>query len=698
MNAAPILVESRNEDETKIPGSWRNLQADPGDARFVGKAFGKAFLPALVLAMRIHGLGSPPPNEVTATSPHRRLSVHFSLKSNPLPYPKGLRPYYSVSFDGRRLLPDSSLGLRFQDSGALAANLEIAATRTVSFDESYLPVHGPRRPVRNHCQQLTIELKETSGLRRRLDLVFRAYDEGLAFRYQVPEQSGISGITLASEDTTFHFPTGSRAWGQSLGTFTSNYEKEYFPMQLWEVQPDSILGLPMLIKSATGVWIGLMEAAIRNYPGMYLSGIAAVPEALISRLSPLPDDSRHVARLQVPFTTPWRVLLVADTPGQLIENNWLLTNLNEPCALSDTSWIKPGKAAWHWWNGTIAKGVSFKAGMNDATLRHYVDFASANHLEYLQIDEGWYFNQKNQVDITRCTSGVDIDSLSRYAATRNVRLLLWLNWKHLDSQIDSAFPLYRSWGIAGVKVDFMDRDDQLMVNFYQKVVEQAAQHQLLVNFHGAFKPDGSQRTWPNLITREAVLGLEWSRTGRRCDPTHEVTLPFTRMLAGPMDFTPGAFHNAGREQFAARQAEPMAQGTRARQLAMYVVYESPLQMLVDYPEAYRGQTGFEFLQRVPTVWDESRVLQGEVGEYIVVARRNGRDWYVGSMSDWNARTLTIALSFLPPGEYQAEIHSDGAEPNNVQVRGMHVTRSTQISARLASGGGHVIRIWPASPR
>lgn len=370
-------------------------------------------------------------------------------------------------------------------------------------------------------------------------------------------------------------------------------------------------------------------------------------------------------------------------------------SLNEPCALRDTTWIKPGKAAWHWWNGTVAKGAGFQSGMNKATLQHYVDFASEHGLEYVQIDEGWYVNRKGQIDITRSIPEVDVENLVRYGSERRVGLFLWLDWQHLESQIEAAFLLYQRWGIAGVKVDFMDRDDQLMVNFCQKVVEQAAEHRLLVNFHGAFKPDGSQRTWPNLITREAVLGLEWSRTSRRCNPEHEVTLPFTRMLAGPMDFTPGAFRNAAREQFVPRQTEPMAQGTRARQLAMYVIYESPLQMLVDYPEAYRGETGIEFLQRVPTVWDETRVLQGEVGEHILVARRSGSQWFVGSMTDWNPRTVTFALQFLSAGQHLAEIYSDAGNPNSVKFETRFVSKATLLTARLASGGGLAIRIRPA---
>ncbi len=634
-------------------------------------------------------------SEIVLESPNKSVAVHFSLKSNPLPQPKGVRPYYWVTWSGKRILRDSSLGLTLEESGELAENLEILTTTIQTIDETYVPVLGSKSPIRNHCRQLTIEMRERSGPGRLLGLVFRAYDEGIAFRYRIPQQLGLGGIKLSSENSTFNLPPGSSAWAQSLGSFTTNYEKEYFPMQLWEIQPDSILGLPMLIKSAVGVWMGLTEAAIHNYPGMYLSGIAGVPDALISKLSPLPDDSRHAVRSKLPVVTPWRVLLLANHPGLLIENNWLLMNLNAPCSISDTSWIKPGKAAWHWWSGTVAKHVNFEPGMNDATLRHYVDFASANRLEYVQIDEGWYFSQKGTTDITRCSPGVDIAGLSRYAAKRNVLLLVWLNWKHLKAQIEQALPLYESWGIGGIKVDFMDRDDQMMVNFYDEVVQKAAQHRLLVNFHGAFKPDGSQRTWPNLITREAVLGLEWSRTGRRCSPDHELTLPFTRMLAGPMDFTPGAFHNATQQEFLPRSLEPMAQGTRAHQLAMYVVFESPLQMLVDYPEAYIRQTGLEFLRQVPTVWDETRFLVGEIGDYIVLARRGGRDWYVGGMTDWTARKLTIPLEFLPGGNYEAEMYSDGVVPKAVELQTLRVDRTSQIEAKLAPGGGCVMRVSPA---
>jgi alpha-glucosidase len=634
--------------------------------------------------------------DIHLSSPNGNVSLTFAVKQNPIPYPKGARPCYTVSFKAATVVKDSPLGLAFESDEPLERNFELSRVAFSRINENYSMPYGVRKIFPDRYSQAVVSVTETTGRQIKMDLVFRAYDEGVAFRYVVPEQGGLSGIALRQEQSSFYFRPGATAWALRLGRYTTNYESEFQKIGLWEINADSIVGLPLVIQT-NQVWVGLTEANITNYAGMYISGLPGVAEALVSNLSPLPSDKKVKAKLSLPFQTPWRVLLVGEKPGDLIEHNYLLMNLNDPSLVPDTSWIRAGKAAWNWWSGTVAKGVNFKTGMNSATMKHYVDFAAEHRLEYLVIDAGWYTGSDTEGDITKMVSAIDIPEIVAYGRSRKVGIILWLHWMPVDRQLDQAFPLYEKWGVAGVKIDFMDRDDQEMVNFYHRAARKAAMHHLLVDFHGAYKPDGLQRTWPNLITREGVLGLEYNKFSRRCTPEHDVTIPFTRMLAGPMDYTPGAFRTTLQQPFTPREIEPLAQGTRCHQLAMYVVFESPLQMVSDYPEAYRGQPGIEFIERVPTTWDETKVISGEVGRSITMARRHGREWYVGSMTNSESRTSRIPLSFLHPGRYVAEIYSDVPEgaATDVLVRRLPVTSADVVTARQAAGGGQAIRIYPA---
>ena len=631
-------------------------------------------------------------------SPNGKVTVAVGLKELRTPYPKGVRPYYRIGLSGETVVRDSWLGLHLKGGPPLGGEFVLLGWDASTGDERYRLPYGTRAELRDAYRQGVLRLRESGPARRRLDLIFRAYDEGAAFRYRVPPQPDLTSVDLVEENSTFFFPEGCRAWVLQLRDFDTNYESEFNPQPLWYLQPGAIVGLPLLLQTLGGSWLAVAEANLTDYAGMYLTPVPGIPETLESRLSPHPSRPGVKVRTAAPLQSPWRVFLLGRTPGKLIENNVLLLHLNEPTRIADTSWIRAGKAAWHWWNGTSAKGVEFEPGMNTATMKHYLDFAADHGLEYLQIDAGWHQGTEEEGDITRSRPEIDLPHLIGYARERGVGILLWLHWKRARAQMEEAFRLYEDWGVSGVKIDFMDRDDQEMVGFYHQVARRAAGHRLLVNFHGAYKPDGLRRTWPNIITREAVLGLEWNRLGTRCSPTHDLTLPFTRMLAGPMDYTPGAFRTVLRKDFQPRAREPLAQGTRGHQLAMYVVYESPLQMLVDYPAAYRGQPGIEFLGRVPTTWDATRVLDGGVGEFITVARRSGTEWYVGSMTNWEARELSIPLRFLGSGSYLAEVYADvEGDPTGVRRKQLRVRSTDEVTARLAPGGGHVMRIYPEKP-
>ena len=534
-----------------------------------------------------------------------------------------------------------------------------------------------------------------------MDLIFRAYDEGVAFRYVLPAQDALHDFTLSSENSGFYFGRDAFAYALNLGSYTSSYEDDYHRVGLNRIKPTSLVALPLLVEIPGGPWVALLEADLKDYAGMYLGGVRGIPNALESKLSPLPGHSDEAVKSTTPKATPWRLMLVSPSPGGLIEASDLELTLSAPSALADTSWITPGKSAWDWWSGSYASGVSFKPGMNTATMKHYVDFAAAHHLEYMLIDAGWSIQRDDThpIDILHHTAVTDVPAIIEYAKGKNVKVLLWVFWSALDKHLDEALDLYSGWGAAGVKVDFMNRDDQEMVDFYRRVVKKAAEHHMVVDFHGAYKPTGLRRAYPNLLTREGVMGMEYSKWSTRITPEHDTTLPFTRMLSGPMDYTPGCFNNATKSQFKPRNVQPMCQGTRAHQLAMYVDFLSPLVMLSDYPEDYDDNPGMEFLNKVPTVWDDTKVPAGEPGKFVVIARKHGDTWFLGAMTNWDARDLDVALDFLGSGKFEANLFTDGpdaeTDAKSLTISSRSVSSSDRLKLHLASGGGAAVIFSPA---
>ena len=608
---------------------------------------------------------------------------------------------YAVDFDGKWLMDESVLGLKIEGQPAFGPGLKLVKVETSQHDETYTIPVGKTSSVRDHYNAALVDLADDSG--RKLSLEIRAFDDGVAFRYILPDQLSHTKIRLERELTEFRFVKDATLYPLILDGFHSAYEDEYQVRQVSGIHPDWLIGLPLLANVAGVGWVAVTEADIDNYAGMYLRKDQH-PFALHAELSPSLREPAIAVESYAPVTTPWRVLMIGEQPGRLIESNMILS-LNPPSKIADTSWIRAGKSAWDWWSGEAAPGVSFKPGMNTETMKNYIDFASASGFPYMLIDAGWALANRNGpqdfsalADITKVTPEIDMPELLRYAKQRNVRLWLWSHWTSVDKYMDQAFPLFEQWGIAGVKIDFMNRDDQQMVAWYRHVIELAAQHHLMIDFHGAFKPDGLRRTWPNLITREGVMGKEYLKWSARTSPVHNTTLPFTRMLAGPLDYTPGAFGNSNRENFVARNLMPMGLGTRAQELALYVVLESPLMMVSDYPEHYAGQHDFEFIRQVPTTWDEVRVLDGTPREFITLARRSGRDWYIGSITNWDARNIKVPLSFLGDGKYIAEIYADAPDAASVAThtsfQKQSVDRGTVLDVQMVSGGGNAIWIHP----
>ncbi|HEV2859985.1 MAG TPA: glycoside hydrolase family 97 protein [Pyrinomonadaceae bacterium] len=625
-------------------------------------------------------------------SPNGRIRIVFSLDG-------AGAPAYRVRRDGRAVVNPSTLGLVFKEGGLLSQNMRVTDARRRAHDSTYRLVVGKAATSRDRYHELSVSLAETAGARRRLRLVFRAYDDGVAFRYEIPAQSGLRDFELVDERSEFRFAADYKCWAMQLRTFHSNYEKEFDALSVGRIRPGAKVGLPVTLQADDGPTLAVAEADLRDYAGMYLHGLEGVPNALVSRLSPFGGrEEGSAVRASAPHRSPWRVIMMGDAPGRLIEST-LLLNLNPPPAFRDTSWIKPGKAAWDWWSGQAADGVA-RPGMNDATMRHYIDFAAEMGLEYMLVDAGWYAPKAygegadTKADITKSVPEIDLPGLVRYARSKRVGVLLWLHWETARDQMDRAFPFYERLGVKGVKIDFMDRDDQEMVAFYHRVLGKAAEHRLVVDLHGAYKPTGLVRTYPNYLTQEGVLGAEYNKWSARVTATHNVTLPFTRMLAGPMDYTPGGFRNVRPEDFKARDKLPLVMTTRAHGLAMFVVYESPLQMVADYPGAYRGEAAAEFLRAVPASWDETRVIEGRVGEFILVARRRGREWFVGGMTNEQGRTLRLPLTFLGPGEYTLTQYTDIADPDKVLVGGRQVWKRDVLTVTMAPSGGYAARLVP----
>lgn len=611
---------------------------------------------------------------------------------------------YTVEFHGKALIGESGLGLELQGQPALGPGMHMTGSEPEAVDQSYTIPVGKTSTVRNHYNGVRANFTDGSG--RKLTVEVRAFNSGVAFRYLVPSQSSFSGkVNITRELTQFTYVKDAVTYPLILDGFQSSYEDEYQKRMVSGLHPGWLIALPYLANEPGIGWVAISEADIDNYAGMYLRKDGRFSSRrVLAQLAPRVDNPQIAVETATPFHSPWRVLMIADEPAKLIESNIIL-NLNPPSKIEDTSWIKPGKSAWDWWSGDAAPSVKFKPGMNTQTMEHYIDFASKSGFPYMLIDAGWAVEPATpgpnnaMANITEVNPAINMPELLRYAKEKHVKLWLWSHWTSVNKYMDQAFPLFEKWGIAGVKIDFMNRDDQWMVNWYRTVVENAAAHHLMIDYHGAFKPDGLRRTWPNLITREGVMGKEFLKFSARVTPAHNATLPFTRMLAGPMDYTPGAFGNSNLKNFVVRSEEPMDLGTRAQELALYVIFESPLQMVSDYPEHYEGQPGFDFLKRVPTSWDQVHAIGGIPMKWISLARRAGNDWYVGSITNWTPRDIEVPLNFLGDGKYDAEIYADapdaGEDATHITISHEPVDRTTVLHVHMASGGGNAIWIHPA---
>ena len=631
---------------------------------------------------------------VTLTSPDAQIAVQFNVVPAKSSSGGDGRLVYSLTFHGKPVLEDSGLALELNDLPALGANVHITGSeRSHGVDDYTLQFQKVGR-VRDVYNSLVVRLAESAPAHRQMEIEARAYNNGFVFRYLLPEDDAKT-FHLRQEDTEFRLTSDATDWLLALPNYRSSYESEYVKLPTSALSnqggvPSSFLiGLPLLIHEPGVAWLSLTEADIEGNSSMYVTNPSGnwAGHYFVSKLSPRLDDPKYAVEGTLPHHSAWRVLAIADNPDRLIEST-LQYDLNPPSRVEDTSWIHAGKASWNWWvNDVDAEG---KPAYTTTNMEHYVDFAAQSGFRYMMLDAGW-----SAKDLTHLNGRVDVPALVSYAANKNVKVWVWCYSESVMNQMNEAFPLFEKWGVAGVKIDFINRDDQVGVQFYYDVARIAAQHHLMVDFHGTRTPWGIERTYPNVLSYEGVLGLENNKVGRRDSPVDRTVFAFTRLLAGPMDYTPGAFNNATEDDFIAQNTNPMAMGTRAQQLALYVVFQTPIQMVSDSPQMYADQPSFQFIRDVPASWDGTQVLNGEPGEFVTIARRHGDDWYLGSITNWTSRTLQIPLSFLSPGEYRAEIYADatdaGTNPKHVAIHKQIVGRGQTLTLQLASGGGCAIR-------
>ena len=604
---------------------------------------------------------------------------------------------WSATYEGREIITSVKAGMTLGTNKVLGENETVKKAVYGQVNQVIEPVvPNKRSKIPDNCNTLLITFKSGFGVQ------FRAYNDGIAYRFETFLKDD---IIVKNEITELQFPTKSYSWYPLEESFMSHNERTFIHSSLDTISEKHLASLPTLFVT-NGVNVLLTESDIDDYPGMWLRGAGS--GKLIGVHPYYPEEEKlkgdrnlvvtktkdYIASTKGTRTFPWRAFVIAGNDGQLIESD-LVFKLAPPNRLTDTKWIKPGHVAWDWWNALNIYGVDFRAGINNDTYKYYIDFASKNGIEYIILDEGWY----KSGTVLESIPAINVPELCKYAESKNVGVILWVVWKTFWDKIDDACALYEKWGVKGVKVDFMQRDDQKVVNFYHEAIQKTASHHLIIDFHGAYKPDGIGRTYPNALTREGVKGMENSKWSKDITPDHDITLAFTRMVAGPMDYTPGAMVNMDRSNFNPQFTRPASQGTRVHQMALYVIYESPLQMLSDSPTNYmREQECTDFLVKIPVVWDELKVLDAKIGDYLLLARQSGKDWFIGALTDWSKREMEIDMSFLPAGDYEMEIFQDGINADRHAQDYKHLKTSVKsvdkMKINLAPGGGWVAKVSP----
>lgn len=589
-----------------------------------------------------------PAQTLQITSPNAKTAITLTV---------GDAVTYSAAFDGAIVTKPSKLGISFQSAEPLG-EMKIVDSQSKTISQTWKCRLGKQAEYVDNCTETTVQIQETGASARKLTLVFRAYDDGFAFRYIVPADSGFADengeFCIESEETEFVFDDDYDAWATSHRAFNTSQEEEFLKTKLSAVKPDAFIGMPLVVK-CDGFYAALTESDLLDWAGAQFAGASDASPVVKVRLTPRKDGHGCVIR-KGEAASPWRVVLLGKRPVDLVNNSGIILNTATPCLIDD-SWVEAGNSSWNWW----APKVGYPT---DAIMKELVDFAAENGWRYTLVDAGW--QDRNQEGVAY-TKDLNLPELVKYAEKKDVRILIWFHYTSLlDAGVRNAFEQITDWGVAGVKIDFMDSHTQEMVQWIEETCQMAAEYKLIVDYHGMYKPTGMERTYPNQITREGVRGNEYNRWSRN-SAAHTATLPFTRCMLGPADYTPGGFLNEHSDTFKSlnayedKSADCRVIGTRARELALCMIYDSPLRCLADLPRNYKGEPGFEYLRNLPPVWDETIALDGEIGEFYVVARRSGDSWFVSGITNEQARSFSTKFDFLGVGDYEGTVYADSPE-------------------------------------
>ena len=651
---------------------------------------------ALVSVMTISAIALSG-KDFTVKSPDGRISFTLTIEERSM-------PKYNVHYDGIHLIENGKMGFIF-DNGTFGQDVSAGKTEKKSGTETYDLITGKCSHVEERFNALTVPLIENGSLGREIVVEIKVFDSGAAFRYIFPEQEGWEAYEMLDELTTFNPSGNPMVLTMFLDSYTSSHENLYRQMPYSSLPDRKLMEMPGLYTFDGKTYMSITEAAVRDYAGMYLM---KEDGQLKGKLSPLPGQQRIKVEADLPHKTPWRVIMIGSIPGDLISSN-ILTSLNEPCAIADTSWIRPGKTTFPWWNGNEVPDTTFLPGNNFLTNKYYIDFAAGAGLDFHSIygfaEQPWYVDENmnfavpgKNADVLKPVKSLDMEQVAQYAALKGIGLHLWVNWRPFYEKLDEALAQFESWGVKGLMVDFMDRDDQQMIRIQEEILKKSAEHKIFIQFHGSSKPSGLNRTYPNEFAREGTLNYECFKWSDSVGADHDVAIPFTRLLAGVTDFHLGGFRAVPEDSFKIQYTNPLVTVTRCHMLGMYVVLECYLGMVCDSPTAYAGQPGFEFLQNVPTSWDETVVPDASVNEYAIIARRKGNDWYVGAINNSTGRTVQFQTDFLGDVEYSAEIYKDADDawtsPDHIEKVCMKVNKDSIISIDLASCGGFAMHIRP----
>ncbi|GGF12206.1 retaining alpha-galactosidase [Flavobacterium limi] len=643
---------------------------------------------------------SQQPQDFTLASPNGKIKVSIIINN---------KITWSVLHEKDLILAPSSVSMTLDQNEVLGKNAFLLNSKREKVNQTFESPFYKKRSVKNQYNLLVLNFKNDFSIE------YRAFDDGVAYRFITKKKKD---IVVKAEEVSLNFDQDYntlmpyvRDLRNPKDPYISSFEAQYENKKISEFAKDTLAFLPFLIDFKNNKKAVFLEAGLEDYPGLFVTNNKS-KSGFESRFSNYPLEETnggfnninrlitkradYLVKTKGTRTFPWRILVISKNDAELV-NNDMVQKLSEPTKIKDLSWIKPGKVAWDWWNDWNIYNIDFKAGINTQTYKYYIDFASRNKVEYVVLDEGWSMED----DIMKHNPNVDLEALITYGKERNVGLILWSSWMALTKNIAGIFKNYADLGIKGFKVDFLDRDDAKMVNSVYDIAQKAADHKLLLDFHGMYKPTGIQRTFPNILNFEGVKGLENNKWTPNDDvPLYDCSIPFIRMIAGPMDYTPGAMRNTTKSEFKPSHSNPVSQGTRSHQLALYTIFEAPLQMMADSPTAYmKEQESTDFIAKIPTVFDETVALNGEIGKFVSIARKKANVWYLGAITNWDSRETTIDFSFLEKGKkFEAEIFSDGLNAdkaaNDYKREIVTIDSTTKLTYRLASGGGLAMIIQP----